>query len=182
MGNEILWKVAEWALTHMLTSISRRLFSDKKIIERVRISLKGAYVCIPPKIPLVRMTLEIRNSLASSIELHSIQGDVQTDGYTLINNFTKVLNKTLEGHFDKDCAITLDLPSSTAKIVGNHRADDLYLLLNGELAFNALGRTLTKPIRPNVNADIDGSHGDKKEFKYRKTSYSGLLKQPDKYD
>ncbi len=162
MGNEIFWKAAEWALSHMLTSISRRLFPDNKIMERVRISLKGASVCIPPQIPLVRMTLEIRNYLASSIQLHSLKGDVQSDGYTLINNFTKIMNKTLKGHFDDDCAITLDLPSSTAKIVGHHRADNFYLLLNGELGFEAIGRTLTKPIKLNVYADIDGLHGDKK--------------------
>jgi len=87
---------------------------------------------------------------------------VQTDDYTLINNFTKMLHTTLEGHSDKNCPITLDLPVSTAKFVGNHRADKFYLLLKVDLVFNALGRRLAKPLRLDVNADIRGLHGDNK--------------------
>jgi hypothetical protein len=160
MLKEILSKLMEWGLTHMLSPISRRLYPDKKIIDRIRISIKGASIYLPPKLPLVRMTLEIRNSLASSIELHSIHGDVKTNGYTLFNNFTKILAETLKEHSDKaDCEIALDLPGANAKDASNHIADNFPLYLRGTLVFSAMGRALTKAIELDVNADIQGLHG-----------------------
>lgn len=162
MAMEILSILAEWAASHMPNFIVRLAFPDEKLMERVRISQSGASVadiCIPPESPLIRMTLQIRNSLPCSVELHSILGDVQADEYHLIRNFTKLLNAKLKGHFEKDFCVTLDLPDSKAKIVGNHRADNFNFLLNGNLVFNALGRTLTKPIKVPVNAVIHGLHG-----------------------
>ena len=164
MIREVLSKLAEWTVSHVAPWIGRLVFSDKKIMERVRISQGGASVadiCIPPEIPIIRMSLQIRNYLASSIELHSIQGDVQADDYNLIRNFTKRLNEKLKGQFEKDFSITLDLPDSKARIVGNHIADSFDFLLDGTLIFNALGRTLAKPIRVPVNAVIKGLHGNK---------------------
>jgi hypothetical protein len=161
MFSEILSMAEEWVLTHMVTSISRLLYPDRKLIDRVRVCLKGGSVSIHPNIPRVGMTLEIRNSLASSIKRSSIQADVNTDDYTLINNFSKILADELKSHSDKsDCSITLDLPDATAKIVGNHRADTMPLRLHGTLRFNALGRELVKPIELSMYCDINGLHGD----------------------
>lgn len=168
MVREMLSILAEHMALHMPNFIARLVFPDEKIMERVRISQSGASVaeiCIPPQIPIIRMSLQIRNTLASSIELQSIQGDVlvevQADGYHLIRNFTKLLKEKLKGHSEQDFSITLDLPDSKAKIVGNHVADSFDFLLKGALLFNALGRTLTKPIEVRVNAVIHGSHGNK---------------------
>ena len=108
------------------------------------------------------MTLQIRNSLPFSVELDSIQGKVQADEYTLIHNVTIPLSEKLKEHFERDFFRTLDLPDSKAKIVGNHRADTIDFLLDGKLIFNAFGRKLAKPISVHVNAEIYGSHGDKK--------------------
>jgi hypothetical protein len=164
MAMELLSVLAEWAASHMPNFIVRLAFPDEKIMERVRISQRGASVAgiyIPPESPVIRMTLQIRNSLPFSIELRSLHGDVQADEYYLIHNFTSLLNETLKGHFDKDFSITLDLPDSQAKIVGNHIADNFGFSLNGELVFNALGRTLTKPTKVGVIAVIHGFHGNR---------------------
>lgn len=164
MVRELLSIIAEHMALHMPHFISRLAFPDEKIMERVRISQSGATVAdvyIPPEIPNIRVTLQIRNTLASPIELDSMQGDAQADGYNLIRNFTKLLNEKLKGHSEKDFSVTLDLPDSKARIVGNHVADSLSFSLNGALLFKALGRTLTKPIEVRVNAVIHGSHGNR---------------------
>ncbi len=162
MHTEILSILAERMASHMPNFIARLAFPDEKIMERVRISQTGASVAgiyIPPESSIIRMTLQIRNSLPCLVDLDSIHGEVQAIDYILIDNFTKPLNEKLKGHLDKDFPITLDLPDSKAKIVGNHRADNFDFLLNGKLVFYALGRRLAKPIKVRVNAVIHGLHG-----------------------
>jgi len=161
MFKEAFSTIAEWVLTYMLTSISKRLYPDEKVAARVRIVLKDGVVSIPPNDPLVRMTLEIRNTLASRIKLHSIHGDVWSEGYILINNFTKDLDESLDKHSDKsDCSITLDLPVAGANIAKNHRAETILLRLSGVLRFNAIGRELTRRVDTSMFVRLKGLHGD----------------------
>ncbi len=157
MAKEIVLIVVHWMLTHMPKLISRLFYPDLKVVERVRVCLKGGSVSVVPDRPIVQMTLEIRNSLASPIKLQSIHGDVASEGYILINNFTKILAKSLDKQSDKsDFSITLDLPDAKASIARNHRADTILLSLNGTLSFNAIGRELTNPIRLSMYAELKG--------------------------
>jgi len=160
MYKEIFSKLTEWGLAHMLTSISRRLYPDQKILDRIRISIKGASIRLPPEQPEVQMTLEIRNTLASCVELHCIHGDVKSYGYLLFNNFTRILEETLREHSDKEnCKINLDLTDANAKIASKHIADNFPLILDGTLVFNAMGRRLIKSFELKEFADIQGLHG-----------------------